>query len=224
MLSSRHWACLRTWYDEHGRHQLPWRVDSTPWKVLLAEVLLHRTRATAVERLYNEALSRFPGPESIVRQPAGWLQMTRPAGLAWRAEAFISTCDSLVALHQSNVPSGRTDLISLPGIGHYIASTVRCFGFGFREVIVDTNTVRLASRITGEPLDFSHHRSRRVRQAVVSILANGVAACSRDNYALLDLASLICRSGKPLCGQCPVVSGCATGTRSLADCAPAGEC
>ena len=129
-LSPRHWASLRTWHDEHGRHHLPWRVVSTPWKVLLAEVLLHRTRATAVEKLYDEALSKFPGPKAIVRRPADWLQTTRPVGLAWRAQLFISTCDSLVALHRSSVPSGWTDLTSLPGIGHYIASTVRCFGFG----------------------------------------------------------------------------------------------
>ena len=223
-LSSRDWDSLRIWHDEYGRHHLPWRADSTPWKVLLAEVLLHRTRATAVERLYDETLSRFPGPEAIVRRPADWLQTTRPAGLAWRAQSFISTCDSLVALHGSNVPSGWTDLTSLPGIGHYIASAVRCFGFGFPEAIVDTNTVRLASRITGEPLSSSHHRSRRVRQAVVGILANGIAACARDNYALLDLASLICRSTEPLCHRCPVVSGCVTGNRYLADLTTNGEC
>ena len=223
-LSPRDWASLRTWYDEHGRHHLPWRVDSTPWKVLLAEVLLHRTRATAVERLYDEALSRFPGPEAIVRRSADWLQTTQPAGLTWRVQSFISTCDSLVALHGSHVPSKWVYLTSLPGIGHYIASTVRCFGFGLPEVIVDTNTVRLASRIRGEPLSSSHHRSRKVRQAVASILANGSAACARDNYALLDLASLICRTGKPLCDRCPVVSGCVTGSRFLADLATAGEC
>ena len=222
--SPQYWASLRTWHDEHGRHHLPWRVDSTPWKVLLAEVLLHRTRATAVEQLYDEALSKFPGPEAIVRRSADWLQTTRPVGLAWRVQSFISTCDSLVALHGSNVPSEWTDLTSLPGIGHYIASTVRCFGFGFPEAIVDTNTVRLASRITGEPLSSSHHRSRRVRQAVAGILANGTTACAKDNYALLDLASLICHTKKPLCDQCPVVSGCVTGSRLLAYLAPAGQC
>ena len=222
-LSSRDWARLRTWHDEHGRHHLPWRRDSTPWKVLLAEVLLHRTRATSVERLYDEALDRFPGPEAIVQRPADWLQTTQPAGLTWRGQSFISTCDSLVALHGSHVPSKWTHLTSLPGIGHYIASTVRCFGFGLPEVIVDTNTVRLASRITGEPLSPSHHRSRRVRLVVASLLANGTAACARDNYALLDLASLICRIGMPQCDRCPVVSGCVTGSRLLADLTTAGE-
>ena len=224
VLSSRDWTSLRTWYDASGRHHLLWRVNPTPWKVLLAEVLLHRTRASAVERMYDEALKRFPGPEAIVRRPADWLQLTHPAGLTWRVQSFISTCDSLVALHGSHVPSKGTDLTSLPGIGHYIASAVRCFGFGLPEVIVDTNTVRLASRITGEPLSPSHHRSRRVRLAVASVVADGTAACARDNYALLDLASLVCRTGRPRCDRCPVVSGCVTGSRLSAGLATAGEC
>ena len=214
-LSSRDWANLRSWHHEHGRHHLPWRVDSTPWKVLLAEVLLHRTRASAVERLYDEVLKKFPGPEAIVRRPADWIETTGPVGLAWRSRVFISTCDRLVTLYEGRVPSGWNDLTSLPGIGHYIASAVRCFGFGFPEAIVDVNTIRLASRITGEPLDSTHHRSRRVRQVVASILANGVAGNADDNYALLDLAALVCPTKKPLCDQCPLVSGCITGSQLL---------
>ena len=215
VLSSRDWANLRSWYHEHGRHHLPWRVGSTPWKVLLAEVLLHRTRASAVERLYYEVLERFPDPGTIVRRPIDWLEATGSTGLVWRLRVFISTCDRLVALHGGSVPSGWTDLVSLPGIGHYIASTVRCFGFGFPEVIVDVNTIRLASRITGEPLNANHHRSRRARQVVASILADGTAGCARDNYSLLDLAALVCPTKKPQCGQCPVVSGCITGSQLL---------
>ena len=223
VLSSRDWANLRSWYQVHGRHHLAWRVDSTPWKVLLAEVLLHRTRASAVESLYGEALEEFPGPEAIVRRPADWLETTSSAGLSWRSRAFISTCDRLVALYNGSVPSGWTDLTSLPGIGHYIASTVRCFGFGFPEAIVDTNTIRLASRITGEPLSSTHHRSRNVKQVVASILANGAAGCAEDNYALLDLAALVCPTKKPLCGQCPLVSGCITGSDLLSASARTGE-
>ena len=222
VLSPRDWNDLRIWHDEHGRHDLPWRVNSTPWKILLAEVLLHRTRAAAVEKLYGEALKKFPGPEAVVLKQADWLQTIRSVGLAWRAQSFISTCDSLVALHRSNVPSGWNELTSLPGIGHYIASSVRCFGFGLRQVLVDANTVRLASRITGESLNYSHHRSRKTRQIVSSILEEGRVARARDNYALLDLAFLICRPRKPLCNRCPLVSRCVTGSRSSSDMAPTG--
>ena len=216
-LNPHDWANLRSWHREHGRHYLPWRVNAAPWNVLLAEVLLHRTRASSVERLYGEVLNQFPSPESIVRRPAEWLTTTRPAGLTWRTRLFISTCDRIIALHQGKVPVGWIALTSLPGIGHYIASTVRCFGFGLPEVIVDTNTIRLASRITGEALSPTHHRSRKVRQAVARLLENGIAGCLGDNYALLDLAAMVCHTVNPACAQCPLATGCATGGRLLSD-------
>ena len=224
VLSPRGWANLRSWYQEHGRHHLPWRGEVIPWNVLLAEVLLHRTRASVVERLYGEVLIGFPSPEAIVQRPAHWIKTTFSAGLAWRAEGFILTCERLVAVHQSEVPSGWTDLTSLPGIGHYIASTVRCFGFGLPEVIVDTNTIRLASRITGERLIPSHHRSEKARQAVARLSEDGTAGYAEDNYALLDLAALVCHSANPACNCCPLVSGCVTGSRLQSCSSRAGAC
>ena len=216
-LSHLDWLELRTWHHKRGRHHLPWRTRSTPWKILLAEVLLHRTRASVVEGLYGDVANQFPSPESIVRQQAEWLETTRPAGLAWRARAFISTCEQLVAQHENKVPSAWSALTSLPGIGHYIAGAVRCFGFGFPEVVVDTNTVRLACRITGEPLNQARHRSRRVREVVARLSANGTAPCAEDNYALLDLAALVCHVRMPDCKQCPLVMRCNTGGRLLSD-------
>ena len=224
VLSPSDWANLRSWYQEHGRHHLPWRGKAIPWNVLLAEVLLHRTKASVVERLYGEVLIEFPSPEAIVERPVDWIKTTFCVGLAWRAEVFILTCERLVAAHQSEVPSGWTDLTSLPGIGHYIASTVRCFGFGFPEVIVDTNTIRLASRITGERLIPSHHRSKKVRQVVARLSEVRTAGYAEDNYALLDLAALVCHSAKPACGGCPLVSGCVTGSRLRSCPSLAGAC
>lgn len=211
VLSAREWASLRFWYQEHGRHRLPWRRASGPWNVLLAEVLLHRTKASAVEALYEDVSAKFPSPEMVVQRPEDWIKIARPAGLIWRARLFVSTCEQLVLLHRNEVPSDWTALTSLPGVGHYIASAVRCFGFGIPGVIVDTNTMRLTSRITGEPLNPAHHRSRKMRQKVAALLENGTAGCAEDNYALLDLAAITCRTGKPDCARCPVVSGCKTG-------------
>lgn len=216
-LSNQDWLGLRTWHHKHGRHRLPWRTQSTPWNILLAEVLLHRTRASQVEGIYRDVVKRFPSPESLVRKQVEWLEITQPVGLAWRARSFVSTCEQLVNLHENKVPSGLTALTSLPGIGHYIASAVRCFGFGYPEVVVDTNTVRLACRITGEPLNPANHRSRRIREVVSRLSTGGTAPCAEDNYALLDLAALVCHPKIPDCKECPLVLRCNTGSRVLSD-------
>lgn len=221
-LSGKDWASLRSWHRDHGRHDLPWRRQPTPWRVLLAEVLLHRTRAPAVLSLYERAVDRFPSPEYVIQRRAEWLEMSRPTGLAWRAEVFVRACEILLADHHGQVPERWEALTALPGVGHYIASAVRCFGFRTPEVMVDTNTIRLASRITEEPLSPAHHRNRKVREAVARLAEDGVAPGPEDNYALLDLAAEICHPVKPECPRCPVRFGCATGRRSLVESTPKG--
>lgn len=117
----------------------------------------------------------------------------------------------MAAQHDGRVPDSRRALMNLPGVGHYVASAVRCFGFGIREVIVDSNTIRLAARISGEALDRSRHRSLKVRAMVARLSEYSNSLGPDDNYALLDLAAKICRPSKPRCRECPVQPGCATG-------------
>ena len=176
-----------------------------------------------MERVYRNVMRRFSSPDDVVRRPSEWLEITRPTGLVWRARIFVSACEQILTVHDCEVPSKRNVLESLPGIGHYIASAVRCFGFGFPEVLVDTNTIRLASRITDEPLSPERHRSRKVREAVARITENGIAANPDDNYALLDLAAMVCHSRSPECARCPVLSACGTGRQLRDEAVPSGR-
>lgn len=211
LLSGHDWAAIRAWYRTKGRHHLPWRQGSTPWTILLAETLLHRTRADAIQALYPRITEKFSGPSAIVNRQAEWIEFSKSVGLAWRAVTFVSACQALLARHKGRVPEEREALLALPGVGHYTASAVRCFGFGIPEVIVDSNTIRLAARISGETLDKAHHRSQKVRAMVARLSEDCKPLGPDDNYALLDLAAKICRTSKPRCGECPVQSGCATG-------------
>lgn len=215
LLSRLEWASLRSWYQTCGRHYLPWRHQASPWQVFLAESLLHRTRAEAVEAIYPRIVHEFPSPAVVVREATRWIEMTRSTGLSWRAEAFISACRSVLAEYDGRVPDRRDALMTLPGVGHYVASAVLCFGFGVRGVLVDSNTIRLAARISGEVLKISNHRSQRVGAMVARLSEDFNSPGPDDNYALLDLAAGICRTGKPRCTECPVKPGCATGQLAL---------
>lgn len=210
-LSTSAWKRLRHWYRLHGRHRLPWRGDRCPWRVLVAETLLHRTRAVQAAQLYPAIMHDFPSPEAVLARPERWRELTRSAGLAWRAEMFLSTCKILVETYGARVPEDPAELVALPGIGHYVTQTVICFGFGKPAVIVDTNTIRLTARISGKPLLASRHRTRSVHQTVARLGAHGKAPGSADNFALLDLAALICKPGKPQCPVCPIREHCSTG-------------
>jgi DNA (cytosine-5)-methyltransferase 1 len=195
---------LLTWHADHGR-AYPWRKRVDPWRVLMAEVCLHRTRADQVRPVY-EALSELaPTPAAMVAHEAEALETMRSLGLRWRAENMIAIARALVHHHDGQVPTSDFELRQLPGVGDYVANAVVTFGFGRRAVIVDTNTSRIVGRVRG--------RDRTMRWQLrldLHGLAGREGPDAAFNYALLDLGAQVCRAGTPICKACPVERHCAT--------------
>jgi A/G-specific adenine glycosylase len=209
LLTSVDWRRLRIWYRDYGR-RLPWRHEATPWSILLAETLLHRTGANVVQVLYPFARKVFPSPRSVILKKSRWISMLYKGGLFWRARIFVRACENLVRHYGGQVPSERKELESLPGVGHYTASAVRCFGFGHREFITDTNTIRLVGRIAGKRLNPASHRTKSIQALTARLSNNGRPPLAKDNYALLDLAATVCKPREPMCHKCPLRSRCHT--------------
>ncbi len=211
ILTPAGWRNLRRWYRMHGRHWLPWRRLKSPWAILVAETLLRRTRAELTARIYEEVLEQFPTPDSVIRSPGSWRSRTKMLGLAWRADTFIKACETLMTKYRGQVPSNEAELLALPGVGHYVARAVMVFCFGRPSVLTDANTIRLASRIAGIQLSPSRHRSLSVQSVVAKLAPSRQPPTAADNFALIDLAALVCLPGMPRCGVCPLVRCCATG-------------
>ena len=55
---------LLKWFVENGR-SFSWRKSTTPFVVLITEILLKKTTAGAVERFLPGFLTRYPDPFSI---------------------------------------------------------------------------------------------------------------------------------------------------------------
>ncbi len=144
------------------------------------------------------------------------MDLTKSLGLGWRSESFLRTCKILEERFGGVVPSDTNSLMSLPGVGHYVAAAVRSFGFGKRAILVDTNTIRIAARVAGKPADPANHRSQYIHDLVRCLGPSGLPPLPQDNYALLDLAALICLPRAPKCAECPISIECVTG-RSVLD-------
>ena len=56
------------WEKENGR-DFYWRKNRTPYKVLVAEILLKRTTSRAASRLYQTFLERYPDIHSLAKAP-----------------------------------------------------------------------------------------------------------------------------------------------------------
>src|SRR5438128_2775552 len=79
---------LISWWQINGR-TFPWRNTRQPYLVLVAEVLLHRTRANQVVPLYLEFTRRFRSWRRVAHASLTELRrLLRPLGLNWRVEQF----------------------------------------------------------------------------------------------------------------------------------------
>jgi A/G-specific adenine glycosylase len=206
-------AKLLEWWAVR-RRSFPWRDTRDPYALLVAEVLLHRTRAEQVAPLYLRLLQAYSSIDELASAaPADLHQLLKSAGLRWRVDLLHNMAKQLVARFGSVVPSSAEELQSLPGVGHYISAAVRSFAFGIADVVLDTNTVRIVGRLFLIPVTDASRRSKRFRGVLEALL--DPLHPREFNLALLDHAALICTARKPKCEICPVSDHCLYGRQQL---------
>ncbi|WP_336000498.1 A/G-specific adenine glycosylase [Halorientalis halophila] len=194
---------LLEWYEANGRHDLPWREERrSAFEVLIAEVLLQRTTATAVAGAYVPVVSRYPSPEAVVAAPSGEIRdRIAPLGLSKRAAYLERISGQLLDRHSGRVPRDRSDLSRLHGVGEYTARSVSVHSHGEPVAAVDTNVERLLSRFYGIDSDESD----------VQGLADDLTPPGRSSdslHAMLDFAAAVCTARSPNCAECPVEARC----------------
>jgi A/G-specific adenine glycosylase len=200
---------LCTW-DARQRRIFPWRLTDNPFHIMMAELMLRRTQAKQVVGIYNAFVEKYPDPAHLASAPAEEVtQLLFSLGLAWRVPAFQQIAQQLVEKYNGQVPSNYDALITLPGVGDYVASAVCCFAFGQAISIVDTNTVRIAGRLFSVPTHAESRRRKPIRMLLERLLDRKNPRAY--NYAMLDLAALICTPFNPQCARCPLVCCCMTG-------------
>lgn len=206
-------SSLIEWGQEHKR-AFPWRLTDNAFHMMIAELMLRRTQARQVVKIYNAFIEQYPNANALASAfPTDVASALFSLGLAWRVPAFQQIARALVDRYNGGVPSSYEALTDLPGIGDYVASAVCCFAFGQATIIVDTNTVRVAGRLFGMPTHAESRRRKPIRN-ILHLLMDHENPQSY-NYAMLDLAALVCKPEKPDCAACPLSSYCVTGKKQL---------
>jgi len=182
----------------------PWRVDRTPYKVLVAEFLLKRTTRQAVLREFPKFIEKFPDIYAIYNAPVEEVEEAlRHLGLyKQRAKQLKELAEVVVKRYNGRIPDKWEDLVKLPGVGVYIAGAVLSFGYGRRAPVLDSNVVRVVSRLTG--LKAKRHGE------YLGLLWRLVPDIEHDyfNYGLIDIGAQVCHYKTPRCGSCPLRDLC----------------
>lgn len=195
---------LLKWWRDHGR-KFPWRHTSNPYRILIAEILLRRTRAEQVVPVYLKLIKRYPNPKRLSRShPRVIYSLLRPLGLRWRAGDLVD----LSRRFRSKVVilSGKShSLESLPGVGDYVRAAVECQALGMSVPMIDANTARIASRYWG----IEGGELRRNRHIISNLAELTRTHRAREvNLALIDLGAMICKPQVPRCSECPLNETC----------------
>ena len=207
---------LLHWFETF-RREFPWRDTFDPYEIIVAEKLLQQTLARqTVVTVYENLLVLYPRPEQLATANLLDLEnLIRPLGLLYRARELKAMAQEIVSSYQGAVPRTLEELLSLTGIGQYCARAVLSFAYNEDIAIVDTNVARFLHRLFGidDPLPANPARKKKLIELAESLLPSGR---SKDfNLAILDLCALICKSGQPLCDQCPISRYCSFGTSRL---------
>lgn len=202
---------LLKWGKENQRN-FPWRKEHDSFKLLIAELLLQRSRAKTVAKVYPVLFTRWPDERALASADESSLQeVIRPLGLIKRAKT-IKDIASLVSNAQHRIDSYE-QMMGLPGIGRYISGTASAIALRTQNPVVDSVSSRVYRRFFGlSPFTSGN----RIDSELWSLVAD-VSPRKQPhefNWYILDLASEICLPKRPKCDRCPLYAGCSY-TRAL---------
>jgi A/G-specific adenine glycosylase len=192
-------------WGRKNRRSFPWRETDDPWQVLVAEVLLQRSRGKTVAKVFEEVFRRWPDAQALSRaRESSIASVIRPLGLVRRAATLRAMAKEVE--RRGGVPADSEGLLALPGVGQYAANATLVVAFGKRAPVVDGVTARVYRRYLGLSSELPATADAELWERVDQATPRG---STRDwNWAVLDLASEVCLPARPRCGACPLVERC----------------
>ena len=198
------------WYAAHAR-DLPWRRPGTsPWSVLVSEIMLQQTPVSRVIPAHRAWLDRWPTPAALAGDaPGEAVRQWGRLGYPRRALRLHEAARIITERHGGSVPAAHDELLALPGIGAYTAAAVAVFAFGGRHAVLDTNVRRVLARLaSGRQFPGPQVSAAEFRLAE-ELLPTDARVAAVWSVAVMELGALTCTAARPRCVDCPVARQCA---------------
>jgi A/G-specific adenine glycosylase len=200
---------LLTWFDEHGRKDLPWQQGVNEYRVWVSEIMLQQTQVQTVIPYFNRFVERFPDVGVL----AGANQddvLSHWSGLGYyaRARNLHKAARHIRDQLGGRFPDSFDEMLTLPGVGRSTAGAVLSLANGQRHAILDGNVKRVLARhaaIAGWPGKTS------VANELWTIAERNTPKDRASAYtqAIMDIGATLCTRTRPSCDRCPVREDCA---------------
>jgi A/G-specific adenine glycosylase len=199
---------LIRWQCTHGRHDLPWQRERTPYRVWVSEIMLQQTQVATVIGYYERFMQRFPDVAALASAPIDEvLHLWSGLGYYSRARNLQRAAQRIVAEHGGQLPEDPAALEALPGIGRSTAAAIIALSLDRRASILDGNVRRVLARyfgIEGAPQE----------RATQAALWQRAEQCTPERevalytQAIMDFGATLCTRSRPLCVHCPLNADC----------------
>lgn len=203
---------LLAWFDQHGRHDLPWQQPRTPYRVWVSEVMLQQTRVGTVVAYFERFMAALPElPALAAASEDRVLALWSGLGYYSRALNLRRAAGICVASHQGELPDRLDALLALPGIGRSTAAAILAQAHGQRLAILDGNVKRVLARHAG--ID-GYPGTAAVEQALWRLAEARLPGAGHGQrmadytQAIMDLGATLCTRNQPRCGECPLGGDC----------------
>lgn len=196
------------WFDRHGRKNLPWQQDISPYRVWVSEIMLQQTQVRTVIPYFERFMRELPTVQSLAAASEDQvLHLWTGLGYYSRARNLQRTAQLICEQHGGEFPDEVEALSDMPGIGRSTAGAIISIAHRKRAAILDGNVKRVLARlhaVEGWPGE----------SAVLKTLweyaeAHTPAARVADyTQAMMDLGATLCTRSKPACALCPLSDDC----------------
>ena len=197
---------LLAWHGKHGRKDLPWQHDTSPYRVWVSEIMLQQTQVTTVIDYYQRFIRRFPDVASLAGAPLDEV-LHLWTGLGYYARARNLHKAAQQIFQAGDFPRSQEGLEALPGIGRSTAGAIRAIAMQQRAAILDGNVKRVLARfhaVAGYP-GIGHVSKTLWQHAEAHTPAKDCAAYTQ---AIMDLGATLCQRRNPDCHACPLQLRC----------------
>jgi A/G-specific adenine glycosylase len=198
---------LLAWYATN-RRDLPWRRTRDPYRILVAEYLLQRTRIASGRSYYERFIARFPTVRDLAAASLDdVLAVWEGLGFYGRARNLHAAAGAIAERHGAQVPRSYQELLDLPGIGPYTAGAVASIAFGIPVPAVDGNVTRVIARLFRIRVDVTESATgRRIGELAARLVSPEDPGAF--NQAMMELGATICTPTSPACDRCPLETLC----------------
>ena len=201
-------SSLLAWFDLNARNDLPWRQDTTPYRVWVSEIMLQQTQVATVIPYFQRFVRHFPSVNVLASAEEDAV-MHHWTGLGYyaRARNLHRAAKIVTSEYCGELPLQVSSLLTLPGIGRSTAGAIVAICTDHKAVILDGNVKRVLARhsaIAGWP------GKKQVADALWRIAERLTPDERVADYtqAIMDLGATLCTKRRPTCETCPIAGDC----------------